>query len=385
MKRFKKKFLLNKSSEEFDSNPYKKLNFQSYPMNFQISNFDLENSLNSCILINQYIDLNNEALSHILNSQVSEALSCYEKASHIANQLNYNFKKKELECNKGIAFYHLNDIKTAIKLLQSCYDYFYKICCEGNNENENIDMKNLTLLCKAGANLCMCKITLLNNKNYCINLIKDIINIISQESDINNQTFYLTYLSNILFNVNNLLPQNSNTILNSLDEDEDNKDELYKIDQSFYELFFNFIATNDIDTWNNSLEKIIQKLEKYNNQERIIKMLLNQILAKCLKYSDDEEQNENNDLTNEELLNEEKLKLKSLFKIMNQMNNKKEENDINDDEEEVDFDDEYINNIINEYKYKLSVIREIYQIISCQKIQELWKADPKDHYNLLLF
>ena len=177
MNRFKKNYLLNKSSDEFDSNIYKKYNSQSYPQNFQISNLDLENSINSCTLINQYIDLNNAALNYILNSQASEALSCYEKAHSIANQLNDNFKKKESECNKGIAFYHLNDIKTAMKLLQSCYDYFYKICCEENNENVNIDMKNLTLLCKAGANLCMCKITLLYNKDDCINLINDIINI----------------------------------------------------------------------------------------------------------------------------------------------------------------------------------------------------------------
>ena len=368
MNRFKKNYLLNKSSDEFDPNPYKKYNSQSYPLNFQISNLDLENSINSCTLINQYIDLNNAALNYILNSQASEALSCYEKAHSIANQLNDNFKKKESECNKGIAFYHLNDIKTAMKLLQSCYDYFYKICCEENNENVNIDMKNLTLLCKAGANLCMCKITLLYNKDDCINLINDIINIISQEYYTNNQIFYLTYLSNILFNVNNLLPKNSNTILNNLDdndEDEENEDEFNKINQSFYELFFNFIATNDIDTWINSLDKIYQKMENSNYKGEMVKILFNQILAKCLKYSDYEEQNENNNLSNgnnEALLNEEKLRLQSLIKSINQANNKKAGN-INIEEED-DIDDENINNIINEYKYKLTIIREIYQIIS---------------------
>ena len=71
-----------------------------------------------------------------------------------------DIRKIDREFNKG-------DIKKAIELLQSCYNYFYKICCE---ENNNIDIKNLTLLCKAGANLCMCKITLLNDKDDCINL-----------------------------------------------------------------------------------------------------------------------------------------------------------------------------------------------------------------------
>ena len=188
MNRFKRNYNLNKSFDNYNKNPIKKNNPESYSIDPPISNIDLENSLNSCILINQYIDLNSKALNHLSKSQASKALSCYQKALSIANQLNDNFKRKESECNIGITYYHLNDIKKAIELLQSCYNYFYKICCE---ENNNIDIKNLTLLCKAGANLCMCKITLLNDKDDCINLIKDIINIISQEDNINNQIFCL--------------------------------------------------------------------------------------------------------------------------------------------------------------------------------------------------
>ena len=168
MNRFKKNFNLNKSFDNYNKNPIKKNHPESYSMAPPVSNLDLENSLNSCILINRYINLNSKALNHLSRSQASKALSCYQEALSIANQLKDDFKIKESECNKGIAYYHLNDIKKAMELLQSCYNYFYKICCE---ENNNIDIKNLTLLCKAGANLCMCKITLLNDKDDCINLI----------------------------------------------------------------------------------------------------------------------------------------------------------------------------------------------------------------------
>ena len=369
MNRFKRNYNLNKSFDNYNKNPNQKYESEQNLMNPPISNIDLENSLNSCLLINQYINLNNEALNLLSKEQASKALSCYQNASSIANQLRDQFKIKESECNKGIAYYHLNDIKKAIELLQSCYNYFYKICCE---ENNNIDIKNLTLLCKAGANLCMCKITLLNDKDDCINLIKDIINIISQEDDINNQIFCLKYLNNILFNVNSLIPINENIISNYLDaneeeyEDDDKirENEIDRTNHLFYETFFNFIATNEIDTWINSLDKIYQKMEKLNYKSGMIKILLNQLLSKCIKYSENNE--ENNNLNNEQEYNDAQLKLLCLIKTINQSNNKNVEfdNDFNNNEEDDNINNDQINNMINEYRYKLSIIQEIYEILS---------------------
>ena len=369
MNRFKRNYNLNKSFDNYNKNPIQKYQPESNSMNPPISNIDLENSLNSCILINQYIDLNTKALDLLSKAQASKALSCYQKAFSIANQLRDNFKKKESECNMGITYYHLKDIKKAMELLQSCYNYFYKICCE---ENNNIDIKNLTLLCKTGANLCMCKITLLIDKDGCIKLIKDIINIISQEDDINNQIFCLKYLNNILFNVNSLIPINDNILSNYLDDNEEEyedddkirEDEIDRTNQLFYELFFSFIATNEIDTWINSLDKIYHKMEKLNFKSGMIKILLNQLLAKCIKYSENSE--ENNNLNNEQEYNDAQLKLLCLIKTINQSNNKNtiEDNDFNDNEEDDDINNDKINIIINEYRNKLSIIREIYEILS---------------------
>ena len=114
MNRFKRNYNLNKSFDNYNKNPNQKYESEQNLMNPPISNIDLENSLNSCLLINQYINLNNEALNLLSKEQASKALSCYQKASSIANQLRDQFKIKESECNKGIAYYHLNDIKKAI-------------------------------------------------------------------------------------------------------------------------------------------------------------------------------------------------------------------------------------------------------------------------------
>ena len=110
MNRFKRNYNLNKSFDNYNKNPNQKYESEQNLMNPPISNIDLENSLNSCLLINQYINLNNKALNLLSKEQASKALSCYQKASSIANQLRDKFKIKESECNKGIAYYHLNDI-----------------------------------------------------------------------------------------------------------------------------------------------------------------------------------------------------------------------------------------------------------------------------------
>ena len=146
-----------------------------YPINSQYSKKELQNYYSKCELINEYIDINNKALELQLNNKFPKALSLFEKASTIADQLNDDFKKNESECNKGIIYFHLKKIKESINLIQSSFDYFYTLC---NKRIQNNNIQNLTLLCKSGANLCMCKILLSNDKDNCTNLINDILNII---------------------------------------------------------------------------------------------------------------------------------------------------------------------------------------------------------------
>ena len=105
-------------------------------------------------------------------------------------------------------------------------------------------------------------------------------------------------------------------------------------------------------------------MEKLNYKSGMIKILLNQLLSKCIKYSENNE--ENNNLNNEQEYNDAQLKLLCLIKTINQSNNKNVEfdNDFNNNEEEDNINNDQINNMINEYRYKLSIIQEIYEILS---------------------
>ena len=335
-----------------------------YPINSQYSKKELQNYYSKCELINEYIDINNKALELQLNNKFPKALSLFEKASTIADQLNDDFKKYESEYNKGIIYFHLKKIKEAINLIQSSFDYFYTLC---NKRIQNNNIQNLTLLCKSGANLCMCKILLSNDKDNCTNLINDILNIICQE-DLNKQKFCITYLIIILFNVNSLLSLNNNILSDYLKEDfidinqlkssGEANEEINKINQLFSESFYNFIATQEVDPWINALNIINQRMKEMQDNSGIINSLFHHELAIILKYED-------NNAENNSELNEAKLKLSSLIKSLRQINyNNEIINDINELENDTEINEEEINNIIEEYRYKLGIIREIYEFIS---------------------
>ena len=349
---------------EDNNKSFKNEEIDIYPINSEYSKKELQNYYNICELINEYIDINNKAIELQLENKPLKALPLFERASTIAEQLDDDFKKKESECNKGIIYFHLNKIKEAINLIQTSFDYFYSLCKKGNHKNS---IQNLILLCKSGANLCMCKILLSFDKDNCINLINDIINIICQEEDLNKQKFCITYLINSLFEVNSLLSFNNNALSDYLKEDfidinqlktyEETNEELNKISQLYYESFYNFISTQEIDPWIYALDIIYKKMKKMKDNFRIINCLFHHELAIILKY-------ENNKEENNPELNEAKLKLSSLIKSLRQINyNNEIINDINELENDTEINEEEINNIMNEYRYKLEIIREIYETI----------------------
>ena len=317
-----------------------------YSINSQFSKIDLQNSLESCEIINKYINLNNHVLDLQTKNQPSKALSVLEKALIISEQLKDNFKKNESECNKGISYFHLNKIKEAINLFQSSFNFFYKICTEFNHHN---DIKNLILLCKSGANLCMCKILLIVGKDNCIDIINKIINIISQEEDLNTQIFCLRYISYILFNVNSLVSINnykeSILDLNHSNSNEEANEEINMINQLYIKSFFDFISTKQFNPWINALNTIYQKMnDNINDDSGKENILFHQYIAIILKY---EENNEENNFSNE--INEAKLKLSSLMKRLGY--------------KEININPEEINSIIKDYKNKLSIILDIYGIL----------------------
>ena len=131
------------------------------------------------------------------------------------------------------------------------------------------NIKNLYLLCKSGANLCMCQLTIKSQNST--SLINSIIDIISKEEDINKQLLCIKYLNNILFKVNSL--QMNNTLNNNYNNDNfgnQNGNEYNYINQLFIESFDNFLATNKIENWINSLNIIYNKIQELNDKSGII-------------------------------------------------------------------------------------------------------------------
>ena len=330
-----------------------------YSLNTQFSKIDLQNSLESCELINKYIKLNNQVLDLLTKNQPSKALSVLEKALIISEQLKDDFKKHESECNKGISYFQLNKIKEALNLFQSSFDYFYKIC---NEVNPHKDIKNLILLCKSGINLCMCKILLIADKDNCIEIINNIINIICQEENLNKQIFCIKYINYILFNVNSLLSINnfkeSLFDKNKINSYEEANEEINKINQLYIEAVYNLISTKEFDPWIDALNIMYQKMnEEINDNSGKVNILFHQYIAIILKYEGNDEEN----ISSHEL-NDAKLKLSSLMTSLGYKQIKTNEKEININEDE-------IGKVISEYKHKLKIIMEIYEILSSYEKQ----------------
>ena len=316
---------------------------------------------NDLQLINDYIELNKKGSFLLLNNKFYEALRTYQNSLSIAEKLSDDYKKNESKCNIGIAHFYTENINEAINFIQPCYNYINSICSFELGMN---NIKNLYLLCKSGANLCMCQLTIKSQNST--SLINSIIEIISKEEDINKQLLCIKYLNNILFKVNSL--QMNNTLNNNYNNDNfgnQNGNEYNYINQLFIESFDNFLATNKIENWINSLNIIYNKIQELNDKSGIIIILLHQQLALFLKNTNKFKNNNNNTLSNNSEFNEAKIKLANILQNSNDennnddilMNNNRSNNNININNED------NINNIIEDYKFKMFVIRKIYQMM----------------------
>ena len=323
-------------------------------------------SIDNFKLVHDYSEFINQGSNYLMNNKFKESLSAFNQSLSIAEKLRDNFKKTESKCNIGIVNFYLGELNESIKWMQPCYESINSICSSEKGMN---NIKNLYLLCKSGANLCMCQLSINSENNSYYKIINNIINIISREEDLYKQLFCANYLNNILFRVNSLLKNNNSFVNNNnkyeidLKNDEmnlPNEEEYNNINHFFIESFDNFIATQKVEPWIKSLNIIYKKLENLNDNSGLIYILFTQQLSICSKN--------NSGNNNNEEINEAKAKLISLLEAINDVTdeNKININNIEDDNngnmKEI-ISDEYINNIIEDYKSKLLVIRKIYQIM----------------------
>ena len=309
--------------------------------------------------INNYIVLTNKGKAFASKNNYPEALNSYQEALELAKEINDEYKINETNCNIAIIQFYLEELENALKLMESCFNYIYSIC---SNEVGNNNIENLYLLCRAGANYCMFKLSI---KMDSMNLFKNIIDIINKEKDLSKQKLCSKYLNNALFKVNSLL-KNKDKILfiNQEEEEEEEEDDKYK--KLLIKAFNNFISTQEYESWINSLTEISQEMEELNINDGLIYILFNQQIGICLKNNNNlKKNNENKEVKGA------KMKLKSFLQaIIQQKSVSEKSKDDDDDYHDITklqinqkINDEYINDIINEYNLKISTIRKIYQLL----------------------
>ena len=309
--------------------------------------------------INNYIVLTNKGKAFASKNNYPEALNSYQEALELAKEINDEYKINETNCNIAIIQFYLEESENALKLMESCFNYIYSIC---SNEVGNNNIENLYLLCRAGANYCMFKLSI---KMDSMNLFKKIIDIIYKEKDLYKQKLCSKYLNNALFKVNSLLDKDKFSFINPEEkEEEEEEDDKYK--QLLIKAFNNFISTQEYESWINSLTEISQQMEELNINDGLIYILFNQQIGICLKNNNNlKKNNENKEVKRA------KIKLKSLLQaIIQQKSVSEKSKDDDDDYHDITklqinqkINDEYINDIINEYNLKISTIRKIYQLL----------------------
>lgn len=324
--------------------------------------------------LNDYKELTNQGSFFLLNNRFNEAMDTYEKAFQLSEQLKDEYKKNESKCNIGIVKFHLGKLFDAINLIQPIYDYINKICKE---ESENNTIQNLCLLCKAGVNLCLCLLTRNSENNNPISIIENIINVLSNEEDLYQQLYCSHYLNYSFFKVNSLSNNPNGFWMDMKNYDNKNDSQINDDNKFLIESFNIFVATQKFEPWLNSLNILLDKMRKLNDNQGIIYELFNQQIAICLKNDINFNNNVNyNNFSNNEEVNQAKLKLTALFMTLTQINNNDMNININDNLDNIINDnnfnnqendiitEEYVNDIIEDYKSKFLAIRKIYQILN---------------------
>ena len=325
-----------------------------------------------------YDKLTYQGSNLLLNNNFAGALKLYKKTLFLAQQLNDDYKINEALCNIGITYFYSGKLKEAINNIKKCYDYIYSIC---NSEIGNNNIRNLYLLCKSGSNLSMCQLTKNSENNNSVSLIENIIYILSKEKDLYKKKYCIQNLNNIIFRANTLLTDNNYFIdknyLNNQSMMIYSNEVVYnRINQLFIKAFDSFIATNKIKQWINSLNIIYKQMKLLNDQPGIAFTSFNLQLAILLKNK----KNDNNNIifnNNEETVKA-KRELGVLLKEINQSNNYFDDDDLNHINPIINED--YIDDIIEDYIYKISTIREIYKLLKSFEDQISENVDNNYHY-----
>ena len=117
----------------------------------------------------------------------------------------------------------------------------------------------------------------------------------------------------------------------------------------------NFLENENYEPWIKALNQIQQKMYNLNDNNGFNYIEFNKLLIICLQNENENNYQNNEEFQNNNELNEAKMKLNILFQTLNE-NQGIEMN-------EKDITDEYINDLILDYKLKLKSIKNIYHML----------------------
>ena len=292
-------------------------------------------------------------------------METFQKELQLSEQLRDKDKINESKCNIGIVYFHLGKLDDAVNYIQKCYEYISVICQANSGQNT---IQNLNLLCKSGSNLCMCLITLNSDDGNSLSIIDDILNILSKEEDLYKQLYCIQYLNFSLFKVKSLI-NNEYNVNYDYNRDyyiiNDENDEYNEVNKLLADSLNNFIEDENYESWINILNQIQQKMLKLKDNNGFSYIEFNKLLAICLKNENENnyQYKNNEDLQNNNELNEARMKLIALFHTIYQNNNDMNEKDDFSNNQKPPITNEYINDLILDYKLKLKSIKNIYQML----------------------
>ena len=270
----------------------------------------------------------------------------------IANELKDEYKINESLCNLGITNFYLNKTNESLNYLEKCYKSIKTKC---SNENFANDLKSLNLLIKTGVNLILGYLAI-GNFDEISEILNEIFTLIEREVSYHKQLKCVKNMIGIFFhcktlieNEENNFEEEENDFNNSLKSSENNNDDIFNKDYEKYKKiidkliksFNEFLKNKNYDDFIKILSEIKSEFEKLNDYTGILFAIFNE---QSFIYI-----NETNKDENSEKINDCKGVLISLLTGINNDNNNN------------NIDNDFFENILNNFKKKVEKSFEIHQ------------------------
>ena len=312
--------------------------------NFTNYNLNVEERIK---IESDYVQQNIIAFRYIRNRDYMRASESYKQCIILANRLGNSFKIKDSLCNYGVSLFYCGNFDDSVNHLESAFN---KI---SNKDLNSDDLLNAQLNVKIISNLVVLYLCLNNFNNVLLNF-NYLSNILNRFEGVpQNQMNLIKNINYIFFRVESLL--NLDNTLNNLPRDNHHQI-IIKIIRAFHE----YLKSNNIDIWINTLSEEIDNLKSVKDYNGIILALLNIQTSNYIKGKDS---------MNNNLVYSSKNKFAELLKVLNNNTsnlnntNMNYNNSNNSNMSNIEYSDEEIEKCLSIIKDKMNIAAKIYRFL----------------------